>query len=113
MISKTQLKQAWRQRHRHLSQHQEHLRQAAFDLVRAGGVATEAQLAERTLFSPEVIRDELAALEQQGLIVCDTAGVVGIYGLSLVATPHHFNLDGCELYTWCALVQPGLNMLPV
>lgn len=108
MISKTELKQAWRQRHRHLSASQEQLRRAAFGLVRAGSVATDLCLAERVQLPLDQVRDGLRTLEQQGLIVCDATGIVGIYGLSLVATPHHLILDGRPLFTWCALDAVGI-----
>ncbi|ETX00318.1 organomercurial lyase [Candidatus Entotheonella palauensis] len=108
MISKAELKQAWQQRHRHLSELQEQLRRAAFDLVRAGCAATDVQLAERVKLPLDRVRDELSTLEQQGLVVWDVNGVVGIYGLSLVATPHRLNLDGRALFTWCALDAVGI-----
>ncbi|WP_089717443.1 organomercurial lyase [Candidatus Entotheonella palauensis] len=108
MIDKTELKQAWRHRHCHLSETQEQLRRAAFGLVRAGCAATEAQLAQRVQLPHNRVREELRTLEQQGLIVCDTTSVVGIYGLSLVTTPHQLNLDGQPLFTWCALDAVGI-----
>lgn len=108
MISKEELRQSWRQRHRHLSETQEQLRRVAFRWVRAGYVATDARLADDVGLPLEIVRDELTALEQQGLIVRNTDGVVGIYGLSLVPTPHHLNLDSQSLFTWCALDAVGI-----
>ena len=108
MISKEDLWQAWRHRHRHLSETQEQLRRAAFRLVRAGRVATAALLADGIGLPAKVVRDELTALETQGLIVRNADGVVGIYGLSLVTTPHNLNLDGQPLFTWCALDAVGI-----
>jgi hypothetical protein len=108
MISKTDLRQAWLHRHRHLSERQEQLRLAAFRLVRAGRVATAALLSDIVGLCPLVVRDELAALEHQGLVVRNADGVVGIYGLSLVLTPHALMLDSHPLFTWCALDAVGI-----
>jgi alkylmercury lyase len=108
MLSKTDLRRAWLDRHRHLSETQERLRLAAFRLVRAGRVATDAQLADVVRLRLEVMRDELTALEHQGLIVRNADGVVGIYGLSLEMTPHALRLGNHPLFTWCALDAVGI-----
>lgn len=108
MLSKTDLRQAWLDRHRHLSETQEQLRLAAFRLVRAGRVATHARLADVLGLRLEIVRDALAALEHQGLIMRNADGVVGIYGLSLLTTPHALCLDNQPLYTWCALDAVGI-----
>ncbi len=107
-ISKEDLLHAWRHRHRHLSETQEQLRLAAFRLVRTGRAATEARLAERVDFPAQIVRDDLTTLEQQGLIVRNASGVVGIFGLSLLTTPHRLQLDGQPLFTWCALDAVGI-----
>ena len=109
MISKEELRQAWRHRQRHLSETQEQLRRVAFRWVRTGDVATERRLAEGSDFPLAMVRDALTALEQRGLIVRNADGVVGIYGLSLVPTPHHLTLDGRSLFTWCALDTVGIE----
>ncbi len=108
MIRKEELRQAWHGRLSHLSETQDQLRRVAFRWVRAGRVATASRLADGAGLSLEVVHDELAALEQQGLLVCDAHGVVGISGLSLVETPHHLHLDGRSLFTWCALDAVGI-----
>ena len=108
MICKEALRQAWRGRLNHLSQTQDQLRRVAFRWVRAGQAATAARLAEGANLTLDVVRDELAALEQQGLIVRHAQGVVGISGLSLVETPHQLQLDGHSLFTWCALDAVGI-----
>ena len=108
MISKEELRQAWCHRQRHLSETQEQLRRVAFRWVRTGDVATDTRLAEGSGLPPNIVRDELTVLEQQGLIVRNADGVVGIYGLSLVTTPHSLTLDGRSLFTWCALDAVGI-----
>jgi Alkylmercury lyase len=107
-IRKENLIQAWQHRHRHLSEAQEQLCRVAFGLLRVGRAATSGLLADRTGLAAEVVEHELTTLEMQGLIVWDARGVVGICGLSLVATPHALCLDGQPLFTWCALDAVGI-----
>jgi hypothetical protein len=80
----------------------------AFRWVRAGYVATDARLANGMGLPLKIVRDELIALAQQGLIVRNADGIVGIYGLSLVPTPHHRTLNSQSLFTWCALDAVGI-----
>ena len=108
MVHQEALRQAWRGRLNHLSQTQDQLRRVAFRWVRAGHAATAARLAEGAELPLDVVRNELAALEQQGLIVRHDQGVVGISGLSLAETPHQLQLDGHSLFTWCALDAVGI-----
>lgn len=108
MSHKAALRQAWQGRVGHLSPTQEQLRRVAFRWVRAGRGATASRLADGAGLPLQVVYDELAALEQQGLLVRDAHGVVGISGLSLVETPHHLHLDSRSLFTWCALDAVGI-----
>ena len=108
MISKQQMMQAWRQRHRHLSDTQDQLRREAFRLIRTGTVATDSLLSERAGLPVKMVREEIMELDQQGLIVRNRDGVAGVYGLSLVATPYHLSLDRHSLFTWCALDAVGI-----
>ena len=108
-IPKERLLQAWTQRHRHLSTIQEHVRQAAFGLIRDGRVATHQLLSHHLGLPVSTVQQTVTTLEDEGLIlVSEPSGVVGIYGLSLVPTPHRLCLDGQVLFTWCALDAVGI-----
>ncbi len=108
LINKETLRRAWLDRHLHLSPTQDVLRYTAFRLIRVGRAASDQLLGDQTELSPATVDRELAELEQQGLMVRDDRGVVGIFGLSLVRTPHALCLAGHPLYTWCALDAVGI-----
>ncbi len=60
---------------------------------------------ERIAANLDIPLDELAsALRSSTAIELDGDGnVVAAFGLSLSPTPHHFEVNGNKLYTWCAL----------
>ncbi len=109
-IGKEALWQRWLERRSRLSEAQERVRREAFRLIRDGQAATEATLQARTGLAPDVFCAALTALHTQGLIVQQTSqgDIVGVFGLSLVPTPHALCLDGRQLFTWCALDAVGI-----
>lgn len=68
------------------------------ELARGVPVPIDA-LALRTGLPAEEVR---ALLRQAGDTEWGEAGHVIGYGLTLVETPHHFEVEGRRLYTWCA-----------
>lgn len=109
MISPEALRRAWQQRHQ-LSEVPERVLREAFQLIRAGRVATSGALEAHTGLASEEIHAALGELQAQGRIVhtADAGGVVGAFGLSLLPTPHLLALDGRQLFTWCALDAAGI-----
>ena len=109
MISLEALRQA-RQQRRQLSEVQERVLHEAFQLIRAGRVATVVALEAHTGLSSEEVHAALRDLQAEGRIVHEAGagGVVGAGGLSLLPTPHLLALDGRQLFTWCALDAAGI-----
>lgn len=87
---------------------QETLRREAFRLLRAGRVATDMWLGQAVGLAPEQAAQELMPLADQGLIIRNSEGVMGIYGLSLLPTAHRLRLDQQPLFSWCALDAVGI-----
>ncbi len=61
---------------------------------------TVAEIAATSGRTESDVTEALDALEP---VERDDAGRVLGLGITLVPTPHHFRVDGRELYTWCAL----------
>ena len=73
---------------------------ALLPLLAQGRPVTAADLAGATgRPAPQVQQ----ALSGQGDLETDEQGRVIGYGLTLRPTPHGFEVDGTQLYTWCAL----------
>ncbi len=108
MDGKQEICDIWRERRRRQSEMQERLRREAFDILSAGRVATDALLGRAVNLSPEQVQQELAPLADQGLLIRNPEGVVGIYGLTLLPTPHRLRLGHQPLFTWCALDAVGI-----
>lgn len=78
------------------------------DLLAHGEPVTVDQLAAATATTVEQVRHDLTAMpdteyDEQGRIIGN--------GLTLRPTPHRFDIDGRQLYTWCALdtlIFPGI-----
>lgn len=52
---------------------------------------------------------DVGGLVQRGIMVLDEKGdVVGSHGLSLVPTQHRLNINGRNLFTWCAADAVGI-----
>lgn len=66
----------------------------------AGDPVTVEELVAATGRSTEQVRVGLAAMPDTEY---DTEGRILGHGLTLVPTPHRFNVAGRTLYTWCAL----------
>jgi hypothetical protein len=100
----------WRQRLHQIPEAQIQVRQAAFEIIRRGDIATHERLQHRVELTNETLHDALSQLHAQGLIVHDPqrGGVVAAYGLSLQPTPHVLELGAVRLYTWCALDAVGI-----
>jgi alkylmercury lyase len=73
---------------------------ALLPLLVQGRPVTAADLAGAT-GRPEP--DVQQALSRQGDLETDAHGRAVGYGLTLSPTPHGFEVDGRQLYTWCAL----------
>ncbi len=69
-------------------------------LLARGEPVTATDLAAATGRTPEQIRQALAGLPDTEY---DEAGRIVGSGITLRPTPHHFEVDGRQLYTWCAL----------
>ena len=69
-------------------------------LLAQGEPVTVDQIAQATGRTPDQVREALAANPDT---VFDQDGRVVGSGLTQNPTPHHFEVDGRQLYTWCAL----------
>ncbi len=69
-------------------------------LLARGEPVTACQLAGATGRSADQVRQALAALPDTEY---DSLGRVVGSGITLNPTPHHFEVGGLQLYTWCAL----------
>ncbi|HET8911667.1 MAG TPA: organomercurial lyase MerB [Ktedonobacteraceae bacterium] len=76
------------------------LRQDLLQLLIEGQPVSVEQLSAATDRPVEEIKAELADLPN--LEYNEQGNIVGS-GITQVQTPHHFNVNGHELYTWCAL----------
>jgi alkylmercury lyase len=65
-----------------------------------GRPVTLNDLAQHSGRSSAEVRDKLAALSDTEY---DEQGRVIGHGITLRPTPHHFTVEGHQLYTWCAL----------
>lgn len=108
MDRKQEVCNLWRERRRRQSDMQERLRREAFDCLRTGRTATDALLGHAVGLAPQQVAEELSLLAEQGLIIRNAEGIVGIYGLSLLPTAHRLCLDQQPLFTWCALDAVGI-----
>lgn len=73
-------------------------------LLTRGRPVTAEEVAVASALSPSRTREELSGLASFGLALLDPDGLLeGAIGLALTQTRHRFQVDGCELYTWCAL----------
>lgn len=108
--AKAAIGEVWRRRQHQLPEAQAQVRQAAFEIIRHGHIATHERLQNRIELTNETLYDALSQLHAQGLIVHDPqrGGVVGAYGLSLQPTPHVLELGAIRLYTWCAFDAVGI-----
>lgn len=73
---------------------------AQLRLLAQGRPVSAAHLADATGRPEPEVRQ---ALSRQGDLETDEHGRVVGYGLTLRPTPHAFEVDGRQLYTWCAL----------
>jgi alkylmercury lyase len=69
-------------------------------LLAQGEPVTVEQLAQATGRTPDQVREALAANPDTEY---DEMGRITGSGLTQNPTPHHFEVDGRQLYTWCAL----------
>jgi alkylmercury lyase len=69
-------------------------------LLLRGRPLTSVEIAAAAGRPEKPVRDALDALEP---VERDAEGRVVGLGLTLVPTPHHFRVEGRDLYTWCAL----------
>ena len=82
---------------------------SAYRLLSAGSPVPVAELAA----AARVVAEEADAwLEEMSGVFRDEEGrVVGFWGLAIGEMPHRFEIDGVELYAWCAwdtLFMPAL-----
>ncbi|GLD45106.1 alkylmercury (organomercurial) lyase MerB [Mycobacterium kiyosense] len=70
------------------------------ELLAQGQPVTIDQIADATASTVEQVRDALVAMPDTEY---DERGRIVGSGLTLRPTPHHFEIDGRQLYTWCAL----------
>ena len=78
------------------------------DLLAHGEPVTVDQLAAATATTVEQVRHDLTAMPDTEY---DEWGRIIGSGLTLRPTPHRFDIDGRQLYTWCALdtlIFPGI-----
>ena len=78
------------------------------DLLAHGAPVTIDQLADATVTTVEQVRHALTAMSDTEY---DEHGRIIGSGLTLRPTPHRFDIDGRQLYTWCALdtlIFPGI-----
>ncbi|WP_029596464.1 organomercurial lyase MerB [Exiguobacterium chiriqhucha] len=69
-------------------------------MLAGGEPVTIENIATATVKPIEEVKKVLQSLPS---IELDEQGLVIGFGLTLVPTPHRFNVDGKQLYTWCAL----------
>ena len=72
---------------------------ALIRLLAAGHPLSHADLVQATGLSTEYLSDRLANMD----LDYDDAGRVIGAGLTQRPTPHHFEISGHQLFTWCAL----------
>jgi alkylmercury lyase len=69
-------------------------------LLASGEPVTTEDLAQATGRTADEVRHALARLPDTEY---DEHGRIIGHGITLRSTPHHFTVDGRQLYTWCAL----------
>lgn len=74
--------------------------QSLLQMLTKGEPVTVEDIASVTGKSIEEVQQVLKTLPS---IELDEQGNVVGFGLTLKTTPHHFEVDGKQLYTWCAL----------
>jgi Alkylmercury lyase len=85
------------------------VRSAGFVHLRRGHAATVEDVANGSGIDADTVRHTLSVLAHRGAAELDAESrLVGIGGLSLVATPHELVLDGVMLHTWCAVDALGI-----
>lgn len=85
------------------------LRWAAFDALLEGRPVPPDRLAAALSPLPsEVIDELLTSASAHGLVDLEDGQVVGVNGLTLLATPHRLDMRGRTFHTWCAIDAIGI-----
>ena len=71
-----------------------------YRLLAEGRPVSVKSLAQRLEVSPEDVSDTLRSWP--GVYHNDEGDITGFWGLSLQEMPHRFEIEGKQLYTWCA-----------
>lgn len=80
----------------------------AFDLLRRGGTVKMREAVATSPSGPDSAKVTLDKLVASGMAEVQGEDLVGIDGLSIRPTQHRMELDGRELYTWCAADAVGI-----
>lgn len=85
------------------------LRLAGFQAVFAGRSVTARDLAAEVGRPLEEVGDRLRQMAARGLVELDNRGrVVGSWGLTTRPTGHRLQVNGRDLYVWCAVDAIGI-----
>jgi len=92
-----------------LSLEQKMIRNRAFYSILEARPITSNRLHEITGMPFEQVETIIDDLAHRGMIEIDRErGVVGSHGLSLIETGHRLNINGQNLFTWCAADAVGI-----
>lgn len=73
---------------------------ATHRILARGTPVPDYGIAAATRLDIQEVREEMA--DWPGVYRNDHGSIVGFWGLALEGMPHHFEVDGVELSTWCA-----------
>lgn len=82
----------------------------AFRAILAGSPGGPQEIALVAGLDRSLVENTLRKLKSRGLAVDDqeTGSVVGIWGLTLLPTPHRLEMGGRKFYAWCAIDAVGI-----
>ena len=83
-------------------QQQYQLKKLILQLLSIGKPISAAEFAEKTQIHEDQVKLRFEMLKHAGYEFDDAGNLVGA-ALTLVPTPHHFQVKGNELFAWCAL----------
>lgn len=85
------------------------IRIGAFYTILEGKPASIDTLALKSGIAVDQTRQYIMGMADRGILVMDKdENVVGSHGLSVIPTKHHLNINGQNLFTWCAIDAVGI-----
>ncbi len=83
-----------------LNEEEQHVSVQIYRLLAEGEPVSPGKIAETLNMLPESVKNILS--RWWGIYYNNDGHIIGYWGLSLPKTEHRFEIDGHELYTWCA-----------